>query len=556
MLSGKTTHSMIALAALALVLGIATAGLALLGYRAAQAWRGSAGMLVENRTEEIATLLVSAITKDMRGVQESILIPMQPRVLAEARPFELSDTFLRAFAQFPYPESFFVWKSKAESSTAMLFNRADRPPPWQKEMTGSTFPVIVDLQSHIADRLAGQCREYAVPAAEFALFETVIGEESYQVVARLFYDEPSHGPVGVVGFTVNLKWVRQHYFSELIDQIQRLAGRAREGGVALTISDGHGKDVVDGAARKSKGPVREKHFPFLFFDNSTVSIGALTHISPQQWTARVYGADDPVLEAADNGANRTLILIAVTTAVSIMGLLLATRSLRAKFELVAMKEDFVAAVTHELKTPLAGIGLLGDTLAKGRYTSDQAITEYGVLLSRETSRLKRIVENLLTFSRVNDGKAAYMMETIDIRDVVAEALARFKLQICEGAFDVECHMSNEACNITVDRKAIIQVLENLIDNAIKYSDQARKIEIRVLTKQRSVMLSIIDSGKGILQDDLPHVFTKFYRGKNAGLDGSGLGLSVVQKVVEDHGGSVVIESVPECGTSVTITFPS
>ena len=111
----KTPGPMLVLLSLALVLAIATVGLALLGYRAAQAWRTSAIMLVENRTEEMATLLLSAITKDMRGVQESILIPMQSRVLFEVPPFELSDTFSRGFARFPYPESFFVWKAPSQN---------------------------------------------------------------------------------------------------------------------------------------------------------------------------------------------------------------------------------------------------------------------------------------------------------------------------------------------------------------------------------------------------------------------------------------------------------
>jgi two-component system phosphate regulon sensor histidine kinase PhoR len=349
--------------------------------------------------------------------------------------------------------------------------------------------------------------------------------------------------------------VRKNYFSELVGQIQRLAGNDRNGGVALTISDGDGKDILHVRTRKPTGPVREKHFPFLFFDSSTVAMDSLSHIAVQQWTARVNSADDPLLEAADNGATRTFILILVTTAVSIMGLLLATRSLRARFELMAMKEDFVATVSHELKTPLSGIGLIGDTLANGRYTSDQVITEYGGLLSRETSRLKRLVENLLSFSRATNGKTAYRMATLDIRDALTEALARFKPQIRERGFEVECHVSDQPCYVKADREAIIQALENVIDNAIKYSESTRRIVVRVFSKDRSIVLSITDSGKGIPQDDIPHVFTKFYRGRNVALDGSGLGLSVVHKIVKDHGGRVAIDSVPDRGTEVTMIFP-
>ena len=108
------------------------------------------------------------------------------------------------------------------------------------------------------------------------------------------------------------------------------------------------------------------------------------------------------------------------------------------------------------------------------------------------------------------------MATLDIRDALTEALARFKPQIRERAFDVECHASDQPCNVTGDRDAIIQALENVIDNAIKYSENTRKIVIRIFNRERSVILSITDSGKGIPQGDIPHVFTKFYLGAECG----------------------------------------
>src|SRR5215475_3283359 len=141
---------------LAIGLGLATASLSWLGYRASQEWQKSTKLVEERRADEVTTLLSTALARDMRGVQQSILVPFQSEQLAQ--PYEISNIVVRAFAQFPYPESFFVWMRKPNpnsNGSALLFNRTDRPPKWEDaETAASPFPVTTISDSPIAYRLS------------------------------------------------------------------------------------------------------------------------------------------------------------------------------------------------------------------------------------------------------------------------------------------------------------------------------------------------------------------------------------------------------------------
>src|SRR5215475_4305075 len=149
---------------LAIGLGLATASLSWLGYRASQEWQKSTKLVEERRADEVTTLLSTALARDMRGVQQSILVPFQTEQLVQ--PHEISNIVVRAFAQFPYPESFFVWTKK---DSALMFNRTDRPPKFEEtEATASPFPVTMVRDSPVAQRLSSLARDHILSEAQFA----------------------------------------------------------------------------------------------------------------------------------------------------------------------------------------------------------------------------------------------------------------------------------------------------------------------------------------------------------------------------------------------------
>src|SRR5438874_4495155 len=148
------------------------------------------------------------------------------------------------------------------------------------------------------------------------------------------------------------------------------------------------------------------------------------------------------------------------------------------------------------------------------------------------------------------------MTAVNIHEAVTEAVKRLQPQIRERAFDVICRESGEIPNVYCDREAIVHVFENLIENAIKYSDNVRDVEISISAVSGQVNATVKDRGKGILPEDMPHIFERFFRGRNAGFGGSGLGLAIARNIVEAHRGRISVESAPGEGTAVTVTLPA
>jgi signal transduction histidine kinase len=360
-----------------------------------------------------------------------------------------------------------------------------------------------------------------------------------------------------VGFTVNINWVRAHYFTDLVADLSRVIGRRS---VALEVLDETGKLVAanrPGANTDldSNGPVRERAFPLLFFDPA-LRATVPEPLPVRNWTARTQVIRDESMLAATSGGFRIFIVISIAAAASMVALVLTLRAARSAAVLATMKSEFVSAVTHELKTPLSGIRLVSETLAKGRFRSPDKVAEYATLLLNDVSRLTRTVDNLLTMSRVQDIERFYTFESVDPGTLLEDALTRFDPYLKEQGFEVNLDIPASLPLVSADRIAIVQVLENILDNAIRYSNGTRYLSISASASGTQVSLRIADRGKGILPEELPHVFEKFYRGHDAVSGGSGLGLAIAQRIIKDHHGEVKLESASDSGTIVEILLPA
>ena len=543
---------------LAALLIVATILLMWFGYRATSEWQRSTRLVVDRRAVEVLYLLVTAITRDMRAVQTQVLPQLNPST-NDAERFELSDEIAKAFARFPYPDSFFSWTGSDEKGSLYVFNRADRPPSWHSGKLQTTeFPTTVLKNPEELAPMMRLVRNPSALRARFVVFETNIGGEPYQVIARPVYIPASRTVLkGIVGFTVNLNWVRAHYFSELDAQLTRVVvGR---GSMVLEVLDEKGSPVTSNRAAlnvpNDRESEHERKFPLMFFDPVLRATAPEEALPTRYWTARTQAAPDESVLAAARGARRTFMLISIAAAAAIVALLLTARAARSAAIVATMKSDFVSAVTHELKTPLSSIRLVSETLARGRFRSPEKVSEYASLLLNEASRLTRTVDNLLAVSRVQDIEHFYTFESLDPGTLLEDALNGFQSHLKEQGFEISVDIPAPLPSVYADRTAMLQVLENILDNAVRYSNGTRQLTISAAASDTQVSLKIADKGRGISPEDVPHIFERFYRGHDAPSGGSGLGLSIAQRIMKDHRGEIRLQSTPGIGTVAELVLP-
>jgi signal transduction histidine kinase len=243
--------------------------------------------------------------------------------------------------------------------------------------------------------------------------------------------------------------------------------------------------------------------------------------------------------------------------------LLAVSARRAQ-ALAQRQIAFVANVSHELHTPLAAIRSAGQNLADGVIDHPPKVRRYGALIEREGRRLSAMVENVLEYAGMQSEHKTYRLRKVAVADVIDQALATSSWLIEENGFELERDVSPGLPPVEADPEALRRVIQNLIENAVKYGQRARWLAVRAALSGSSetgqITISVVDRGPGIAREDLPYLFEPFYRGRTASADGgtagSGLGLSLARRIVEAHGGSLGVEpSRAGEGARFTIRLP-
>jgi len=248
-----------------------------------------------------------------------------------------------------------------------------------------------------------------------------------------------------------------------------------------------------------------------------------------------------------------LLLLAISVAIIII-------SARRAHRLGQQQMYFVSAVSHELRTPLAVIYSLSENLADGVVNSPPRTEQYGAVIKKESRRLKEMVEQILEFAAVQSDAKTYNLCQLSVEEIIEKALVSACLIIQESGAQIEKEIAPELPPISGDAAAMERALQNLISNAIKYGGENPKVRLKagLDSEKDEVQITIEDQGMGIASDDLPHVFEPFYRGREATaaqINGNGLGLSLVKRIVEAQKGRVTVRSAPGRGSAFTIHLP-
>jgi signal transduction histidine kinase len=242
----------------------------------------------------------------------------------------------------------------------------------------------------------------------------------------------------------------------------------------------------------------------------------------------------------------------------VFGLVLTIRSVSHELELARMKSDFVSTVSHEFKSPLTSIRQLAEMLQAGRVPSEERRQKYYDVLLEQSERLTLLTDNILSLAKIEEGRAEFTFETTDIRILLTEVVSSFQERVRHEGFEIRLDVEGALPALVVDRTALAQALANLLDNAVKYSGDSRRISVGASREENDVAISVRDFGVGIKEEDLERVFERFYRGGDAltrTVKGSGLGLTLVKEIVEAHGGRISAVSESGKGSTFSIRLP-
>ena len=533
---------------------ISAAVLAWIGYRSVEQWEDAAQSAALSRAQAAADLLASAITRDMRGTEQLVLATAQRDSLVGEPAVDLVPAIGSAFARYPYPAAFFSWQGDPAPDFVTFYARADRTPEWLPHGTDHRLtPVVSANEPGVAARILKRVDEDVKLCKRSSVFDLDIAGAPYQAVAVISYDSLCEQVRGVLGFLVNLDWVRQFYFADLAEQITQLAGGAP--GPQLLVFDDRGNPVVSEDGDSWKGaPIAKRTFPLVFFDPLVHELDPPPDLHIRTWTAAAAVGGDPALLVSRVGARRTLGIDAAMLLVLVVALVFGARAARASADLAEMRSEFVSTVTHELKTPISNIRAINETLASGRGSAEMS-REYAELAIGEAKRLSRLIDNLLAYAKITDVTDAYFFEDVSLDSVVKQTLAELGGQLTQARFVVSVQIAPDLPDVRADPTALGLVLSNVIDNAIRYSTDNRRLEITAMSEKGSVRLDIHDHGVGIPTDEIPRVTRKFFRGRSSHSAGSGLGLAIVERIVHAHSGSLDIRSTVGAGTTVSITLP-
>jgi len=241
------------------------------------------------------------------------------------------------------------------------------------------------------------------------------------------------------------------------------------------------------------------------------------------------------------------------------GIGLAGGAVARQARLSQMKSDFVSNVSHELRTPLSSIRVFGEYMRLGRVTNQDKVQQYGEYIEAEGRRLTQLINNILDFSKIESAEKKYRFCETDVAALVEHTVSAFEVPLRDQGVSISLKVSTPPPPLLqLDKDAIAQVLVNLLDNAVKYSNGRKTIDVLVDTSKADVRIGVRDHGIGIAKNEQKKIFEKFYRvgsGLVHDVKGSGLGLSIVMHVVKAHGGRVELESTPGEGSTFTIVLP-
>jgi len=530
-----SNRKLIALAALAIMAPTGT--LAFMQYRSLVDLESKTRVAIQENLRQTLQSIARAAQGDMQALARETLTPLGS---VPQSPWDLNREFALAAHSHPEVDQLFVFSAcscTVEDRFALLYSSGAL-----RRVSGPQLGKDADVQRiQDAYRSALALRPPADSTREFLFWQEScsLPNEGTHSFFYIFYPLKN---TNVAGLSLNPQYVQKEYLARLIPGLLHGSGGKPSGSdLAVAVFDVRGNEIYTNAPGIKNHQMKMAFAPA--FPNWDLS-------------AAYQGSSIEGLARAS--FEKSLLLTAFVLSLLLLGIVLTLRAASREMSLAEAKSSFVSNVSHELKTPLALIRLFAETLELGRVKDNQQAQEFLRTINNETRRLTQLINNILDFSKIEAGGKEYRFVSCDVAEAVEAVLRTYEYQITSGGFEVSTRIDHHLPMALIDSEAVSQAVLNLLNNAIKYSEGVKKIEVVVEARDAHIAIEVADHGIGIPRAEQQKIFEKFYR-VNTGLvhntKGSGLGLALVKYIVSAHGGQIVVDSAPGKGSRFTILIP-
>ncbi|BDG46670.1 ATP-binding protein [Parageobacillus sp. KH3-4] len=308
-------------------------------------------------------------------------------------------------------------------------------------------------------------------------------------------------------------------------------------------------------------PPAERFLQAWYFEqgNDAETIAPLPPQAKELFIRVVREEKEQSIELSLQGRTWVILMTPLYGKTNVRGAVAVLRDMTEERRLDKLRKDFIANVSHELRTPIAMLQGYSEAIIDDIAATDEEKKEMAKVIYDESLRMGRLVNDLLDLARMEAGHITLNYETVQLAPYIGRIIRKFQGLAKEKQIDLSAEFKNEDIQITIDPDRIEQVLTNLIDNAIRHTDQNGTVKIIAERSGDGVTIHVQDSGSGISEEDLPFVFERFYKADKArtrGRSGTGLGLAIAKNIVEAHKGTIFVHSKLHEGTTFTFYLPN
>jgi signal transduction histidine kinase len=542
--------------------GMSFVALFALGLRSLNNFEIALARVLRDGARNAAELTAQQIQRDFKSPVFNLLEQIDHPAIRNFELGAIAETLARRSGQFPMIATFFVWSAAStdEAHAVRFFSTAASPADRAAEGSASGDGETERFYRNpaLATLLQARARQDAPLRKNYALAYLTVDGRTYHAVIHFIYDETvGTGLRGFVGFLADTDHLRRHYFQDLASRWS-LNGQRDYPALAVSILDDQGVEVSRLGRSLRDHYDAEARFPFLFFDIDLFESLSPLHPEVHYWTVRTGYEEGPIAALAHRETMPQRWAWLFFGLVAVAGIVLTARATARDMLLAHMKSEFVASVSHDLKTPLAKIQLFADTLQSGRVRSREKAENYYRVISAQARKLSIMIGELLDFSKIESGVREYPLEELDVCAVLRSTLEMFEDELSRGLFTVEISIPDVEVPVLANGEGLQQLFANLISNALKYSPNERFLRVALSTANGWARIELTDRGIGIPRGEQQKIFGKFYRGKGAvamAATGSGIGLAIAENVVNAHEGTISVNSVPGQGSTFIVDLP-